>query len=77
MFTEMAGFTTASILVSIAVSGVGLVLVSYGKKMARLPQLVVGLVMLVYPYFVPRLAPMLIVAAVLLLALWIALKRGL
>ena len=73
----MAGFTAGSLFASLLVSGVGLVLTSYGKKMARPPQLVVGLAMLVYPYFVPRVVPMLIVAGVLLAALWLAVRRGL
>lgn len=72
----MAGFTPGSIFASLLVSGVGLVLTSYGKKMARPPQLVVGLVMLVYPYLVPRVVPMLIVAAALLAAMWLAIRRG-
>ncbi len=66
----------ASLWASLVVSSVGLVLSSYGKKMARPPQLVVGLVLLIYPYFVPALAPMLIVAGVLLLGLWVAIRRG-
>ena len=73
----MAGFTTASLFVSLLISAVGLGFTSYGKKMARLPQLVVGLVMLVYPYFVPAIVPMVIVAAALLAGLWIAVLRGL
>jgi hypothetical protein len=73
----MAGFTAGSLFASLLVSGVGLVLTSYGKKMARPPQLVVGLVMLVYPYFVPRVAPMLIVGGALVVAMWIAIRRGL
>jgi hypothetical protein len=72
----MAGFTAGSLYASILVSGVGLVLTSYGKKLARPPQLVAGLIMLVYPYFVPRVAPMLIVAGVLLAAMWLAIRRG-
>jgi hypothetical protein len=72
----MAGFTAGSLYASIVVSGIGLVLTSYGKKLARPPQLVAGLVMLVYPYFVPRVAPMLIVAGVLLAAMWLAIRRG-
>jgi lipopolysaccharide export LptBFGC system permease protein LptF len=72
----MAGFTAGSIFASLFVSGIGLVLTSYGKKLARPPQLVVGLVMLIYPYFVPRVVPMLIVAGVLLAAMWLAIRRG-
>jgi hypothetical protein len=44
--------------------------------MARLPHLVVGLVLLVYPYFVPAILPMAIVAGVLLGGLWVAVRRG-
>jgi hypothetical protein len=73
----MAGFTTASLFASLIVSSVGLGLTSYGKKQARPPQLVVGLVMVIYPYFVPAILPMVIVAAVLLAGLWIAVNRGL
>jgi hypothetical protein len=61
---------------SLVVSSIGLGLTSYGKKLARPPQLVVGLVLLVYPYFVPKVVPMLLVAGALLLALWVAVRRG-
>jgi hypothetical protein len=61
---------------SLVISSIGLALVGYGKKMARLPQLVVGLVLLVYPYFVPTLAPTLIVGGVLLGGLVIVLRLG-
>jgi hypothetical protein len=65
-----------SLWASLVISSIGLVLTSYGKKMARPPQLVVGLVLLIYPYLVPALAPMLIVGGVLLLGLWVAIRRG-
>ena len=73
----MAGFTTTALIASLLISSVGLGLTSYGKKMARLPQLVAGLVLLVYPYFVPAVVPMVIVAVVLLAAMWLAIQRGL
>ena len=72
----MMGFTTTALFVSLVISCVGLGLTSYGKKMARLPQLVVGLVLLVYPYFVPAVLPMVIVAVVLLAAMWLAIRLG-
>jgi hypothetical protein len=72
----MAGLTAGSLFASLVVSGVGLVLTSYGKKLARPPQLIAGLVMMIYPYFVPRVAPMLIVAGGLLAAMWLAIRRG-
>ena len=76
MFLEMAGFTTGSLVASLVISSVGLVLTSYGKKLARPPQLVVGLVLLIYPYFVPAVVPMVLVAAVLLAGMWLAIRRG-
>jgi len=66
------GWLTASI----AISGVGFVLANYGRKMGRPPHLIAGVVMLAYPYFVPTLAPMLIVAAVVCAALWVAVRLG-
>jgi hypothetical protein len=66
----------AWLFASLIVSAIGFVLFSYGRKMARIPQLVVGLAMLIYPYFVPRVIPMVIVAAALSLGLWIAVRLG-
>ena len=72
----MGSFSTGSLFASLTISSIGLALLGYGKKQARLPQLVVGLAMLVYPYFVPAVVPMVIVAAVLLAAMLLALRLG-
>lgn len=69
-------FSPGWIIASLIVSSIGFVLLSYGKKMSRVPQLIVGLAMLIYPYFVPNLVAMLIVAAVLSLGLWVATRLG-
>jgi hypothetical protein len=69
-------FEPGWIIASLVVSSIGFVLFVYGKKMVRIPQLVVGLAMLVYPYFVPNVVAMLIVAAVLSLGLWLAVRFG-
>jgi len=61
---------------SIAISGVGLVLANYGRKLGRPPHLVAGVVMLVYPYFVPTLVPMLIAGVLVCAALWLAVRLG-
>ena len=66
------GWLTASIVIS----GVGLVLANYGRKLSRPPHLVAGVVMLVYPYFVPALLPMVIVAGAVCAALWVAVRLG-
>jgi predicted cobalt transporter CbtA len=61
---------------SLVISAIGFGLLSYGRKMARPPQLAVGVALLVYPYFVPTLVPMLIVAAALLAGLYVSIRFG-
>ena len=50
------------------ISTVGLGLLIYGKRQQRIPQIVVGILMLVYPYFVPGwILPAVIAVALLAL----------
>jgi hypothetical protein len=49
----------------------------YGKRQARVPHMAVGLVMMIYPYFVSNILLMFGIAAVLCLGLWLAVRRGL
>jgi hypothetical protein len=69
-------FDATSLLVSLLISSIGFVLLSYGRKMSRPPQLIAGLLLLMYPYFVPSVTVMLAIAAVVLAALWLAVQRG-
>ena len=69
-------FDAGSLLASILVSSVGFVLFTYGRKMGRPPHIVFGLVMLVYPYFVPGVIWMLGIAAILCGLLWVLVQRG-
>jgi hypothetical protein len=64
------------LLLSMIPSGAGFVLFMYGKKQERLPQLVVGLLMMVYPYFVSTASAMTVVGLLLWGALWYALRLG-
>lgn len=66
----------SSIVASLVVSSIGFVLFRYGKKMSRPPQLLVGLVLLVYPYFIASTWLMLAICAVLLGLLWVAVRHG-
>jgi hypothetical protein len=65
-----------TLLASLCVSGVGYVLFMYGKKQGRFPQSVTGLALLVFPYFVGRVGPMLLIGAVLLAFLLAAVRLG-
>lgn len=69
-------FDPASMIAGLFVSSIGFVLLSYGKKMSRPPQMLTGLLLLVYPYFVSSVALTLIIAAVLLGLLWLAVQQG-
>jgi hypothetical protein len=64
------------IVASLIVSSVGFILLNYGRKFARIPQIVVGLAMLIYPYFVPGVLPNVLVAVGLLALLWVAVRFG-
>jgi hypothetical protein len=65
-----------SIIASIVVSGVGFVLFSYGRKMSRAPHIVAGLVLMVFPYFVPNVLAMLGIGALLCGLLYMAVRAG-
>jgi hypothetical protein len=44
-------FDPNSLMLSLIPSGVGFVLFTYGRKQDRWPQLVCGVLLMVYPYF--------------------------
>jgi hypothetical protein len=56
--------------------GIGLVLFVYGKKQQRLPQIVAGVLFMVYPYFVSSVAAMIGIGVAIGLALWWAIWAG-
>ena len=64
------------IFASLIVSSIGFILLHYGRKMARAPQLVAGLAMMIYPYFVPGVLANVLVAVGLLALLWLVVKLG-
>ena len=66
-----------SLIASLIVSSIGLVVFGYGKRRQRLPQVVVGLALMGFPYLVPSVPLMAGIAAVLLGGLWLATRFGL
>lgn len=62
-------------VVGFLVSGVGLVLLNYGRKLQRPPQLVAGLVLLILPYLVPSLLWMVVAALGVLGSMYVWLLR--
>ena len=65
-----------SLIAGFLVSGVGFVLFSYGRKMSRFPHIILGLVLMVFPYFVPGVLMMFGIAALLCGLLYLATRMG-
>jgi hypothetical protein len=57
-------------------SGLGFVLLTYGKKQDRYPQVAAGIALMVYPYFVQNFVANLLVGAAIVGAMWIAIRQG-
>jgi hypothetical protein len=65
------------LLASLLVGSVGFVSFAYGKKQRRLPQMLVGLGLMAYPYFVTNIPLMFGIAVALLGGLWLMVRLGL
>ena len=65
-----------SILLSLVVGSIGFVAFVYGKRMARLPHMIAGIVLMAYPYFVTNLLLSGGLAVLVLAALWLAVRLG-
>lgn len=65
-----------ALLASVLVGSIGLGLFVYGKKQRRPPHLLAGLILMIYPYFVPSVALMLVIAVALLGLLYLAKYLG-
>jgi len=61
---------------SLLTSGVGFVLFVYGKKQDRFPQLLGGIALMVYPYFVSTVTWTVAVGAAIVTAVWLAVRQG-
>jgi len=65
-----------TIFVAIFLSLIGMALVLYGRKQGRWPHITVGLLLLVYPYFVPNAVLQVAIAVVLLAGLSLVSRLG-
>ena len=64
------------LMLSLIPSGVGFVLFVYGKKQHRLPQLVSGILLMVYPYFTGTILTMIAGGAACGVGLYLMLAAG-
>jgi hypothetical protein len=65
-----------ALLASLLIGCIGFGSFAYGKKQRRLPQMLVGLALMGFPYFVSSVPWMLGIAAALLAALWLMVRLG-
>ena len=65
-----------SLLAGFVVSLIGTGFFMYGKKQSRAPQMLFGLISIVYPYFVGGAGWVFGIFALLLAALWLSLRLG-
>ena len=65
-----------ALLLSVVVGAVGLAVFIYGRRQGRFPQVVGGLLLMVYPYFIPNPWITAGIAAAILAGLWIAVRAG-
>lgn len=69
-------FEPKALVLAFLISSVGFVLFSYGRKMQRFPQLVAGLTLMIYPYFVSSWLAILGIALLIVAGLWALLNFG-
>ena len=69
-------FDANALLASIVPSSIGLVAFMYGKRQGRLPHMAIGVVLMIYTYFVSNILLMFGIAAVLSLLLWLLVRLG-
>jgi hypothetical protein len=65
-----------SLVLSLVIGCVGFVCFVYGKKQQRFPQMVAGVVLSVFPYFVSNLMLMAGIAVAILVLLGLAIRLG-
>jgi hypothetical protein len=70
-------FDASTLFANVVVSAVGIGFFIYGKKQRRAPQLVTGVLLMAYPYFVTGALLTYAIAVGLVAALWIGIRLGL
>jgi hypothetical protein len=70
-------FDANTLLAGLLVSSIGFVLMAYGRKTGRVVHVCAGVVLLIYPYFVPGALLVLAIGVLLLALLWLGVRAGL
>ncbi len=64
------------IFLSLIPGGIGFVLFVYGKKQSRMPHLIAGLALMIYPYLATSVTSLVSVGALICGGLWYAVRLG-
>jgi hypothetical protein len=75
-YAPVVNFDAGTIVAGLVVSSVGFVFFSYGRKMSRPPHIVIGLILMVYPYFIPGVILTFVIGALLCGLLYLATRMG-
>ena len=67
---------SAGLILSLVIGALGAGLFIYGKKQQRLPQLIGGLALSLYPYFIPNLWLMAGIGVAIVAGVWAAVRSG-
>ena len=65
-----------NLFASLVIGTIGMGFFLYGKKQQRMPQLIAGLALMVYPYFIPNVGWMIAVGVALMAALFAVVRFG-
>jgi hypothetical protein len=63
-------------VLSLIPSGIGFVLFVYGRKQARTPHLVAGIILMIYPMIATTVTTLLVGGVITAVGLWYALRVG-
>ena len=67
-------FEADTLIGSLVIGGIGTVAFIYGKRQSRVPQMVAGALLVVYPYFIDNIFIMVGIAVAILAALWASVR---
>lgn len=76
-FSQDMDLSTAGLFLSLVIGAIGAGLFIYGKKQSRPPQMIGGLLLSGYPYFISNLWLMGGIAVAIVAAVWVASLKGL
>lgn len=74
---EGLDLSPGALLAGMLISTIGMGLFVYGKRAERLPQILAGLTLMVFPVFVHGAVAMLAVGGLIVGALWLGVRQGL